>query len=130
MLNANQNPEQFTRHKIEALLIQAGWLIQNKSAINLAAAKGVAVREYQTNVGPADYILFVDKKPVGVIEAENEDGGLHLARHEEQAAGIVTRADSALISFDKIVDKISRTGYLRSRQEQPGTPPNRYNGCG
>ena len=58
----NQNPEQLARDKIDADLIRCGWLIQDKSKINLNAAPGVAVREYQTNVGPADYVLFVNKK--------------------------------------------------------------------
>ena len=41
--------------------------MQSKSEINLNAGIGVAIREYQTDVGPADYILFVDKKPVGEL---------------------------------------------------------------
>lgn len=46
---------------------------------------GVAVREYQTDVGPADYVLFVDKKPVGVIEAKREDEGFRLTQVEDQS---------------------------------------------
>jgi len=38
-----------------------------KNQINLKAASGVAVREYQTDIGPADYVLFADGKPVGII---------------------------------------------------------------
>jgi type I restriction enzyme R subunit len=53
------------------------WLgYTGKRQVNLSAGIGVAVREYQTETGPADYILFVDKKPVGVIEAKREDEGL------------------------------------------------------
>ena len=62
----NQNPEQLARDKIDAELIQCGWLIQNKNQVNLNARLGIAVREYQTSEGPADYVLFVDKKPVGI----------------------------------------------------------------
>ncbi len=80
----NQNPEQLARDKIDNQLIACGWIIQNKSNINLAAGIGIAVREYQTDVGPADYILFVDKKPIGVIEAKREEEGLHLTMHEDQ----------------------------------------------
>ena len=87
MLTANQNPEQQARDHIEALLIQSGWLIQNKSSINLAAAKGIAIREYQTDIGPADYILFINKKPVGLIEAKREEEGIRLTMHEDQAEG-------------------------------------------
>lgn len=59
----NQNPEQKARDNIDLMLIKAGWVVQDKDKINFAAAQGVAVREYQTDVGFADYLLFVDKKP-------------------------------------------------------------------
>ncbi len=84
---ANQNPEQLVRDKIDKMLLASGWLVQSKKQINLAANIGVAVREYQTNVGPADYILFVNKKPVGVIEAKREEEGIHLTVHEDQTEG-------------------------------------------
>lgn len=60
-------------------------MIQSKARINLNEGVGVAVREYQTNVGPADYVLFVDGKPVGIIEAKREDEGFRLTTHEDQA---------------------------------------------
>jgi len=34
--------------------------------------KSVAVREYQTDIGPADYVLFVDRQPVGIVEAKKD----------------------------------------------------------
>lgn len=74
----NQTPEQIARDEIDRLLELAGWTVVSKSAVNLSASKGVAVREYQTGVGPADYVLFVDKTPVGVIEAKREDEGFKL----------------------------------------------------
>ena len=86
----NQNPEQFTRDKIDEALTACGWLIQNKKAINLQADIGVAVREYSTNVGPADYVLFVDKKPVGIIEAKRAEEGVHLTVHEDQSLDYAT----------------------------------------
>ena len=45
----NQNPEQVARDKIDNMLILAGWVVQSKNKVNLAANKGVAVREYQTD---------------------------------------------------------------------------------
>ncbi len=69
----NQTPEQIARDEIDQQLEICGWKVQSKKQINLAAGLGVAVREYQTDIGPADYVLFVDKKPVGVIEAKWED---------------------------------------------------------
>ncbi len=81
----NQNPEQIARDNIDRQLIACGWLIQDKSKINLSAGIGVAVREYQTDVGPADYVLFVEGKPVGIIEAKREEEGHKLTVHEDQA---------------------------------------------
>ena len=38
--------------------------------------EGQAVREYTTDVGPADYVLFVDRKPACIVEAKKETLGL------------------------------------------------------
>lgn len=81
----NQNPEQKARDHIDSMLEQAGWVVQSKSKVNLSAGLGVAVREYQTDVGPADYVLFVDRKPVGVIEAKREEEGERLTVVEDQS---------------------------------------------
>lgn len=83
----NQNPEQIARDNIDIELIRCGWVIQNKSQINLAAANGVAVREYQTDIGPADYVLFVNRQPVGIIEAKRAEEAVRLTVHEEQSEG-------------------------------------------
>ena len=63
-------PEQKARIKIDELLSLAEWTIQDKDKINLGASLGVAVREYPLNVGFADYLLFVNRQPVSVIEAK------------------------------------------------------------
>ncbi len=82
---ANQDPEQKARDEIDDMLNSAGWKVQSKKKANLSAAKGVAIREYQTDAGPADYVLFADGKPVGIIEAKREEEGEKLTAHEEQA---------------------------------------------
>ena len=86
----NQNPEQIARDHIDKQLLDCGWIIQDKGKINLGAAQGIAVREYQTDVGPADYVLFVDKKPVAIIEAKREEEGHRLTVHEDQTEGYAT----------------------------------------
>ncbi|MFO7639831.1 MAG: DEAD/DEAH box helicase family protein, partial [Candidatus Competibacteraceae bacterium] len=63
-------PEAKARLIIDSKLLEAGWQVQDFKKINLGAAVGVAVREYPTDTGPADYVLFVYRKPVGVIEAK------------------------------------------------------------
>ncbi|MEW8509001.1 MAG: DEAD/DEAH box helicase family protein, partial [Candidatus Thiodiazotropha sp.] len=80
-------PEQKARDNIDKMLADAGWVVQNKKAIDFNAGLGIAVREYQTDVGPADYVLFVDKKAVGVIEAKPEDWGQKITTVEEQSGG-------------------------------------------
>lgn len=86
----NQNPEQIARDQIDKQLLDCGWVVQSKSKINLSENLGVAVREYLTDVGPADYVLFVDGKPVGVIEAKREEEGHKLSVHEDQAEDYAT----------------------------------------
>jgi type I restriction enzyme R subunit len=85
MASANQSPEQQARDRIDELLKRAGWIVQPKNKINLSAGLGVAVREYQTDIGPADYVLFVDRRPVGVVEAKREKEGHRLTVVEEQS---------------------------------------------
>ena len=72
-------PEQQARENIDKQLEQSGWFVQDFKELNPSASLGVAVREYPTESGSADYILFVDsgdpflrKKPIGVIEAKRE----------------------------------------------------------
>jgi len=83
----NQNPEQKARDKIDLLLNDAGWVVQDKNKIDFKAGLGVAVREYPTYVGPADYVLFVEQKAVGLIEAKPEDWGHKITTVEEQSKG-------------------------------------------
>ena len=71
-MTPNKNPEQLARDNIDDLLKASGWSVQDKNKIDFTQGKGQAIREYQTDVGPADYVLFVDKKAVGVIEAKAE----------------------------------------------------------
>lgn len=80
----NQNPEQIARDNIDSALEQSGWLVQSLKKVNLNAGPGEAVKEYLTDVGPADYVLFVDGKPCGVIEAKREEEGCRVIIHETQ----------------------------------------------
>ena len=76
-----------TGDHIDALLRQSGWVVQSASKIDFGSRPGQAVREYHTDVGPADYVLFVDRKAIGVIEAKREEEGQHLTAHETQTEG-------------------------------------------
>lgn len=87
MSHLNQNPEQKARDYIDEMLSSSGWSVQDKKRIDFGASLGVAVREYDTDVGPVDYALFVDKQAVGVIEAKPEDWGHKITTVEQQSSG-------------------------------------------
>ncbi|TDD68445.1 DEAD/DEAH box helicase [Jiangella aurantiaca] len=57
---------------IDAQLEGAGWRVQDGKNLNLFAGDGIAVREVvmAAGHGRVDYLLYVDKKVVGVIEAK------------------------------------------------------------
>jgi type I restriction enzyme R subunit len=63
-------PEEEARKDIDELLEAAGWELQNYKDLNLGAGLGVAVREFPLKVKHADYMLFVDRQAVGVVEAK------------------------------------------------------------
>ncbi|WP_202901931.1 DEAD/DEAH box helicase family protein [Thermogemmatispora carboxidivorans] len=77
-------PEQEARQQIDELLRQAGWAVQVKATLNLGAARGVALCEASLKTGDADYLLFVDRKAVGIIEAKKV--GTTLTGVEEQSS--------------------------------------------
>ncbi|UIJ35125.1 DEAD/DEAH box helicase family protein [Allobranchiibius sp. GilTou73] len=71
---------------IDRQLTNAGWVVQDKKALNLFAAQGVACREVsmKSGHGRADYLLYVDQRVVGVIEAKPQ--GTTLSGVEWQSA--------------------------------------------
>jgi len=81
-------PEQQARAQIDKQLIQAGWVIQDKKRLNLYESLGVAGREMDTDTGPADYMLFIDGKACGIIEAKRE--GTNLGQVSEQSGRYAT----------------------------------------
>lgn len=76
-------PEQKAREDIDRLLSEAGWHLQDKDQQNRNAALGVAMRHFQLGKEEADYLLFVQGKAAGVIEAKKQ--GLTLSGVSEQA---------------------------------------------
>ena len=94
-------PEQQARHKIDALLSAAGWVIQDMKNFNRNASLGVAVREFQLPAGPCDYLLFVDGKAAGVIEAKKS--GITLSGVAEQSEKYMGALPDHLKSWDAIL---------------------------
>ncbi|MGO1316590.1 MAG: type I restriction endonuclease subunit R [Cellulomonadaceae bacterium] len=78
------------RSLIDAQLEAAGWAVQDGGSLNLFARRGVAVREavMAPGHGRVDYLLYVDRQVVGVIEAKPV--GTTLSGVEWQSAMYVT----------------------------------------
>ena len=94
-------PEEQARLEIDRLLALAGWVLQDMSEFNRNAATGVAVREFQLTSGPCDYLLFVEGKAAGVIEAKKD--GVTLSGVAEQSEKYMSALPSHLAKWDDIL---------------------------
>lgn len=67
-------PEEKARTKIDEVLRTTGWVVQGRDEVNVRATRGVAVREFPLRRGHgfADYLLYVDGRAAGVVEAKKE----------------------------------------------------------
>ncbi len=79
-------PEEQARQIIDDKLRQSGWGIQDMQDLNLTAASALAVREFPTSSGEADYALFIDGSLVGVVEAKREEKGESITDVELQSS--------------------------------------------
>jgi type I restriction enzyme R subunit len=78
-------PEDEARENIDRSLTQAGWAVRNQSDANILAYRGLAIRNFtlKSGHGFADYLLYVDGRAAGVIEAKKE--GVTLTGVETQS---------------------------------------------
>jgi type I restriction enzyme R subunit len=78
-------PEQLARHRIDQLLESAGWKVQDYKNLNLGEGLGVAVREFPIkSLKSTDYLLFIERKAAGVLEAKPQ--GMTLSGVSEQSS--------------------------------------------
>lgn len=82
------------RRIVDRMLESAGWVVQDLAQLNVRAGVGVAVREMTVGRGRADYLLYVDEKLVGVVEAKRE--GLSLIEVEQQSRRYAEGLDPTL----------------------------------
>jgi type I restriction enzyme R subunit len=117
-------PEEKARKNIDELLIEAGWVIQDLSKLDLSAGLGVAMREFPTSAGPADYMLFADRKPLGVIEAKPE--GSTLSGVADQSGKYITGVANLPDVPDKLPFAYESTGVETNfRDERDHDPRSR-----
>lgn len=105
----SMSPEDRARQAIDALLEAAGWVLQDKAAHNRNAALGVAMRHFQLGQDEADYLLFVQGKACGVIEAKKQ--GVTLSGVAEQSEKYMGALPSHLASWaDQLLFDYESTG--------------------
>mgnify|MGYP003365172063 CR=1 FL=1 len=92
-------PEALARQKIDAQLVAAGWLLQDRDEMNRLAGPGVVVREFPMAGGFCDYLLIVGGRACGVIEAKA--AGTTLSGVALQSAGYLTDASRALAKWSE-----------------------------
>jgi hypothetical protein len=97
------DPEQPARIDIDRQLCLAGWIVQDKSALNLTAGPGVAIREVSIpGAGEADYLLVArDKANLDIfwLRDESLDDAANLEEPDVIAAEIIEDLQAALDEF-------------------------------
>ncbi|MFF4605778.1 DEAD/DEAH box helicase family protein [Streptomyces sp. NPDC001339] len=91
------------RETIDGMLRAADWVVQDRDQVAPDAGQGVAVREFTVATGRADYVLYVDGKIVGVIEAKREGDHLSsaLIQNDRYAAGVLKEHSLAVWRRDE-----------------------------
>ena len=90
-------PEAKARQEIDVTLAKCGWVVQDRSAANLTASRGVALRELAFRSGEPDYTLLVDGWAIDTVEAKPE--GFTLTGIENRSVKCVREK---LIERDKV----------------------------
>ena len=120
--------EEETRRVIDEKLEACGWVIQDKKRLNLYEKLGVAVREMDTDTGPADYMLFIDGIACGIIEAkrEGEDLGHVDIQSKRYATSKVKHVERAVSDSDPLPFLYEATNHeIRFRDERDPHPRSR-----
>ncbi len=77
-------PEEKARVEIDRQLEACGWQVQSREGQNLFAQRGVAIAEFPLKTGYADYLLCVDGKAIGAVEAKRVGTTLSGVHHQSE----------------------------------------------
>jgi type I restriction enzyme R subunit len=93
-------PEDKARETIDDLLRRADWHVVDPGDVNLSAFRGTAIRNFTLKPGHgfADYLLYLDGKAAGVIEAKKE--GTTLIGVERQSEKYTVGLPDGLPAWD------------------------------
>jgi type I site-specific restriction endonuclease len=89
-------PEQRSRAHIDAQLVAAGWVVQDYKGFDPSRSRGIALREVPLKSGRCDYLLLVDRKPLGVVEAKKEGPPYRALRNNPDTMRPTFRSSSLL----------------------------------
>ena len=106
-------PEKRARQQIDAQLVAAGSVVQDYRAVDFSAARGLALREVPLKAGPCDYLLLVDRTPVGVVEAKKAGAKLSTQRLYLPIAPLTDQRRSARSAYLRVANV--QRGYLDRR---------------
>jgi type I restriction enzyme R subunit len=112
-MNGAHNVGSQSWQAIEQKLVVAGWLCKHMRKIVLSAGGDVIVRKYQTDTCPTDYVLFVQRRAVGVVVTGDKTlcrCHVEMAKHSEPLP-FLFEATSQIIRFTD-----GRELHLRSRE--------------
>ena len=125
------NPEQRARQATDEQLVAVRWIIQDYRQFNSLAGRGNAVREAPLKPGTCDYLLLMDRKSAGVIEAKKEgtllsgvaEQSSHYAENVPDFMQSVTKAGEALaVSSPSVAPKLSPHGLNSPTLCEPASP--------
>jgi type I restriction enzyme R subunit len=121
-------PEARARERIDVLLAQAGWVVQDREDMNLTAGDAIAVREFKLEKGHGyvDYLLFVDGNAIGVVEAK--PAGYSFTSVEFQAKKYVEGLPDSLTALHKplpfaYISTGEETVFINELDPQPRSRP-------
>ncbi len=102
-------PEKRARKLIDIQLEKAGWKVQNYKEINPSAGLGIAVREFPLKSGYADYLLFINRQAIGVVEAKK--AGVTLSGVAEQSDKYLNAVPDHIEHINPLPFAYEPTGY-------------------
>ena len=111
--------EEEAKKEIEKLLMLAGWSVQDYRKEDLGESLGVAIKEFQLKTGAADYLLFIDRKVVGVIEAKpigHSLGGVDY-QSEKYVRGLPDYIEPAQVPIPFLYESTSVITYFRDLRD-------------
>lgn len=118
--------ESDTRKIIDSQLAAAGWVVDS---INLTYAKGarpqrgqnLAIAEWPTETGPADYVLFIGLQPVAVIEAKRKhiDVSAALQQAKRYSRGFKPSSETELPAGNYGAENAFRVPFAFSSNGRP-----------